>query len=326
MSKKHFDCKVSYFKNVADVSNPVTVNLLTFLSSEKHRENVLKIRAIPDKETRDRLKVQLLPGITPSGVFSHRSEAHLIQHSGLLAGDIDFKDNPYTPESIKDFVCGFHQVAYCALSASGQGIWFLVPIEQPNHHKEHFAALHSKFASEGIQLDKAPANVASFRFYSYDPNAYYNPDAVPFGLLQAVQLDIKPTIYKAPISSDDAAKVESILQQIEAHRMDITDGYDNWAKFGFSFAAAFGEQGRDYFHRLSQYHPKYSTGKTDDQYTKCLRYKSNRLTLDYFLGHAKRNGLFFAKPGQAATTPIKPVAYHNGIALNEYGYPAMWDT
>ena len=55
------------------------------------------MRAQTDKAKRDKLKQQLLPAFTPSGVFkeNERTEAGLIQHSGYMCIDIDGDDNKY---------------------------------------------------------------------------------------------------------------------------------------------------------------------------------------------------------------------------------------
>lgn len=173
------DVDVSYFKNCRDTDNPATINLLTFLRSEKHRRAVENVRAEPDKESRAALKSQL-SAITPSGVFTRRAGDALVKHSGLIAGDIDFDKNPYNPESIKRQVAKIANVAYCGLSVSGRGVWFLVPVGFSYRHKEHFTALADDFARLGIVLDPAPSNVASLRFYSYDPAAYFNESATPY--------------------------------------------------------------------------------------------------------------------------------------------------
>lgn len=334
--------EVSYFKKCFDSAHPTTVNLLTFLRSEKHRAAVEQIRATEGKAERDDLKKTLLPGITPSGIFTHRTEKGLVKHSGLIAGDVDMKDNPYTPESLKAYISGFKNVAYCGLSASGRGIWFLIPIAYPQRHKEHFAALVDQFASDGINLDPAPANVASFRFYSYDAAAYFNPDAKPYTRLFSAPADTYTPAPRRIIAGNDAAKVEAILNLVAARRLDITGGYKNWVNFGLALASAFGEGGRDYFHQISQYHPTYCTRATDEQYTKCLRYTGNRVTIDYFFARAKAHGLTYreilpgAAPAAAAVAPALPAGWRRQrftnadgapveILINEHGYPAAWD-
>lgn len=352
--------EVSYFKKCKPSRDdpPQTVNLLTFLRSEKHRAAVEQVRAIEDKEERDDLKKALLPGITPSGIFTYRDEEHLVKHSGLIAGDIDFKDNPYNPETIKRQVAKIRNVSYCGLSASGRGLWFLVPIAYPEQHKEHYAALIAYFARLGIVLDSGPANVASFRFYSFDPAAYFNLNAVPYTRLLTQQPDAyKPGSSSAQVVGNDAEKVEAIVRQIEAGRLDITGNYQDWFSL-LSSLATLGEAGRDFAHRISQFYPKYRTRETDRQFGYCLQMKANRFSLGTLFKVAADHGITFkerfalevrqprpAPPRTPNTTTPAPMPSpraepptipdsapdagtgqtHAGMAMTPEGYPAFWD-
>ena len=62
-----------------------------------------------------------LPAITPSAVLAYRNGASVSDHTGLLAGDIDLKDNPFNAVSLKAFLAKIENVAHAGLSASGQG-------------------------------------------------------------------------------------------------------------------------------------------------------------------------------------------------------------
>lgn len=288
--------EVSYFRNINDTANPVTVNFYTYLCSEKHRAAIECLRATDNEKERTQLKI-ILPGITPSGVFSYRDEEHLVKHSGGIAGDIDFKDNPYNPETIKKQVAKIRNVAYCGLSASGTGLWFYVVIAYPEFHKEHYESLITDFARLGIKLDTKPKNPASFRYYSYDPNAYFNLEATPYTKLQTRQPDTyTPGSNRAQDAGSAGEKVEAVVRQIEARRLDITGNYELWFAL-LSSLATLGEAGRDYAHRVSQFYQttkhSYSSRKTDRQFTHCLRMKNNRFTLGTFFKVAADNGITY---------------------------------
>ncbi len=174
--------EVSRFDNYDTPYNPVNVNLLSWLQSDEYKDKVAVIRAIEDKKERDELK-KILPGITVSGLFSYRAIKHLQKHSGFIAIDIDFKGN----ENIGNFselktpLCNIIHVAYCGLSVSGHGYWCLLPIAYPEKHKLHFKALEDKFKKKyGIQIDKACIDVSRLRGYSYDPEGYFNHNAIVF--------------------------------------------------------------------------------------------------------------------------------------------------
>ena len=91
-AKSILNIEVSCFANYNTPAKPMEVNLLRWLQSGKYKNEVGKIRAIENKEERDRIKA-LLPAITPSGIFFYRSEKDLIKHSGLIQFDIDYKEN-----------------------------------------------------------------------------------------------------------------------------------------------------------------------------------------------------------------------------------------
>jgi hypothetical protein len=50
-------------------------------------------------------------------------------------------------------------------------------------------------------------------------------------------------------------------------------------KIGFALASEFGENGRKYFHEISQVYYAYSSEETDVQYSNCLKYNNNKITI-----------------------------------------------
>lgn len=119
-------------------------------------------------------------------------------------------------------------------------------------------------------------------------------------------------------TGDRADDVEIVLQRLEAGHIDITSGYDNWRDIGFAFADEFGENGRDYFHRVSRFHPEYDERKTDEQYDKCLRAHGTGVTLNTFFHKAQEAGISLrthqgeyatsAKNTKSADTPSAHIA------------------
>ncbi|MBN2747844.1 MAG: PriCT-2 domain-containing protein, partial [Bacteroidales bacterium] len=62
-----------------------------------------------------------------------------------------------------------------------------------------------------------------------------------------------------------------ILSRIEASQTDITASYSDWRDIGFALADEFGENGRNYFHRISRFYPDYSQSTCDKQFDACLK-------------------------------------------------------
>lgn len=264
---------------------PRNVNLLTWLTSHKYAHVVAQIRQCADKELRKKLKGSL-PAITPSGLFSRVDEQHMVRHSGFIQFDIDAQDN-------RD-ITNYHvlhtqlqriaNVAYCGKSVSGNGWWGLVPIAHTDKHTQHFRYMQRVFATAGIVLDEAPKSIASLRGYSYDSDAYFNHEAQPLQLFMPLQVQHHPLAVH--VTSATRSLVLQLIALLEHQQRDITDGYKAWFAIGCNFAATFGEEGRDYYHRVSCMHPNYTVADTDYRYHQCLLFvqaKNSTAGMGYFM-------------------------------------------
>ena len=86
-------------------------------------------------------------------------------------------------------------------------------------------------------------------------------------------------------------EVETVLQRIESHRLDLTCNYADWLKLGFAFADEFRETGRDYFHRVSKFFPGYNPAECDRQYDKCLKRAKSGVSIKSFFAAARDAGV-----------------------------------
>jgi hypothetical protein len=192
--------------NCKSTKSTKAVKLLKWLKTDKYFDRVQKVRNAESEAEQKALKKKLLPCITPSGLFD---EAHsvdaLIEHSGFMAFDIDDDANPDIDDwqALKHQISNIKQVAYCGLSVSGAGVWGLVPIAYTEHHKKHFEAMEAKFAESGIVLDKGCKDISRLRYYSWDPDGYFNEDAEPFKLIAKPKPKRKSTPPKSYTGSKD---------------------------------------------------------------------------------------------------------------------------
>jgi hypothetical protein len=177
MTNSPLNILVSCFANVKG-TEPRPVNLLTWLTSDKYKQEVDIIRQTEDKDARATLK-QRLPAITPSGQFTKRNLDGLVNHSGLLCIDIDYQDNKHIGNysELKKHLCNIKNFAYVGLSVSGNGFYCLMPISQPDKHKLHFKAIQTDMERFGIVVDKSGSDITRLRFYSYDDEAHFNHEA-----------------------------------------------------------------------------------------------------------------------------------------------------
>lgn len=212
--------EVSCFQNYDTPQNPVPINLMTWLTSTKYKDKVKAIRSINDKKKRDSIK-STLPAITPSGIFSYRSQSKLIQHSGLIQIDIDLtKENLLISNwgDLKFELIKIPNIAYLGASVSGRGYWGLIPIPpEPENQKRYFDALYDIFLNSwGIELDDKPKNVASLRGYSFDSKAYFNHEAKPFLIKKSLQS--KPVTIVKNKGAKSSGLGDWIVKKLEASK------------------------------------------------------------------------------------------------------------
>lgn len=188
MKYKLLDVTVSKLISYSDF-RPTDINLIKFLTDDGFKNQIINIRSIENEDEQKRLKA-LLPAVTISGKFSARGEIGLIEHSGLIAFDIDKVENM---QQTFDMLKKIPYVAYCAVSARGRGYWGIFAISNKMKHKEHFMAMELYFKSLSITIDPAPRNVASLRGYSFDEDAFFNFDTEVFNFLYE-----RPAAFKIP--------------------------------------------------------------------------------------------------------------------------------
>lgn len=290
---------VSRFNNFKSTQSQ-TMSLYDWLNDTSNVKLVDYIRSQESKEERSIMKAKL-PATTPSGVFTVRKASGLVAHSGLICIDIDSGDNPDIAdfEELRSDLGKIVNIAYSALSVSGKGVYCLIPIKYPEKHKEHFQALKIIFEQLGIVLDKACGDVCRLRIYSYDSNAYINEGAIPFELtfdrnnkrekaLVKTNYDSEPRNTVFPNST--RTRVIKVITQINLNHVDITESYEQWFQIGCALAHEFGEEGREFFHLVSENHPKYHTDVTDRKFSECLQ-NPYSYTIGTFFYWAEQYGL-----------------------------------
>lgn len=187
-------------------NNMCTTTIGSFMSPEYQQlfaPQINKIRALcptlEDKILNEDAVKALKVGL-PAGIISGVAEGGIGQNNithrnGVICVDIDAKDNRaiHDWQALKQVVGRLPFVAYVGLSVTGLGIFTLIPVLNPEKHKEHFEALVRFFADlsislpqqgddettllQGLVLDPAPSNIASKRFVSYDPAPVWKTEA-----------------------------------------------------------------------------------------------------------------------------------------------------
>lgn len=288
------DKDVSFFLTVIS-AKPKTGNLHQFLTGSTYRNRVKQVRDIQDEAMQKEAKSKL-PLYTVSGIFSGNTDKSLIRHSGLICIDIDPKDNPDLEnfDQMKELIKAVPFVAYCGLSVRGKGYFAIIPISNPECHREHFKSLEMDFARCGIKIDPSGVNVSRKRIVSFDNSPYINLNATTYERIYrkpSADRDTKNT--EKTYSDEELRQVEEDVKQvigaIEITEKDITGDYLQWFKIGCALAHTFGEDGREMFHRVSRFGNTYDQDCADLKYTECL--KTGRVNIGTFFYYAKLSGV-----------------------------------
>ena len=233
---------------------------------------------------------------TPSGVFSKRSNAGLIRHSGMICIDIDQKDNPDINdwEALKSTISDFPGLWYAGLSVSGSGLFLIVTVKYPDKHLEHFHAIAGDLLERGVLVDAGCKDVSRLRGASYDPQPLYSPSVAPYEKIRLSKpISTATSVASASLGNRDltAYRVDKLIGMIERSGIDITDDYNKeWYPIGRALAAEFGEEGRGRYHAISSQSSKYDPKECDMQYDRCLR-SCSRTSIGTFFRICKQYGI-----------------------------------
>lgn len=287
-----FQTHISVYNGVTD-NTGTRIPLGTFLFCKEYKDDILRLRAVFDKEKRNALK-RSLPQATISGVFSPtRAKNNLSQHSGLICVDIDAKDNPdiLDWETLKQDLSVLPQIAYCALSVSGKGLFLVIPLRYPEKHLQQFRQLQIDFRKMGIMIDSACSDITRLRCLSYDEHPIINENAT---LYEGVYVE-KPKHKSFPTcfiyeGENTSAEVAVCCRKIQQCGIDITASYDDWLKVGCALATL-GESGRSLFHICSRQNAKYNAAKTDKMFNDLLRRNYQQVNIGTFFWMCKQHGI-----------------------------------
>ena len=201
---------------------------------------------------------------------------------------MDAKDNAVPDfDRLKELLPKCPNVAYCALSAGGKGYFCLVPIADPAKHRAYFRALCRDFSKCGLTVDRSGVDECRKRFVTYDPVPYINTGAEVYDY--TYDEEERPEARRLNGEIPEGARsplMLAILKWAEEKKRDLTGDYPQWFEMLCALASTFGEDGREYAHRLSKNGATYKQGETDRQYNECLKhdgYKYHFGTILYYV-------------------------------------------
>ena len=236
---------VTIFQSIRDTDTPFFRDVRKILERIKEgagdtKELVKKIRNEKDKAQRQELK-KLLPAICFSGTFNKRSDASLVEHSGLIC--LDFDGYPKQKELLhdKENLSKNKYVFSVFISPSGNGLKVLVKIPaDPENHASYFNSLEKHFNSP--YFDKTSKNISRVCYESYDPLIYVNENSSVWNVIEEPEYtEVNKYRDQATIPITDENKIVDILVKWWEKRYPMTEGQRN--QNAFVLAMAFNDFG-----------------------------------------------------------------------------------
>jgi len=216
--------KFSVFRNINDVDQPHDRDIawvIDRIRSGANRPLIERIRTIPTKAERDKLKKQLA-SICFSGTFLRRDDRSIERHSGYMVADFDHVTEL---AALRETLMADQYVHLLFTSPSGDGLKavFKVPANA-KEHKARFRALMEYFNRE--DFDPKNGNLSRVCYESYDPDLYYNADSQTF----TDMVDDQPyrLAHESPrVKLHSADRIIAKLQKWSDRRFPITEGQRN---------------------------------------------------------------------------------------------------
>src|SRR5439155_6864444 len=183
-------------------------------SDEKLRERITRIRdnywRIMDSTNGDRkaaktavaAQKKALQAVTWSGTFKRRRKDALLQHSGLLCADLDELGGEKLVEVSVALRESIHLWSLF-ISPTGDGLKAIFRVAaDPETHEVSFRAVEEHVRTlTGIQIDQSGSDVSRLCFFSHDPVAYLNEQAVEL-VVSAKQAVAENSAPPRPINGD----------------------------------------------------------------------------------------------------------------------------
>ena len=132
-----------------------------------------------------------MPAFMFAGLFSGRGDTGLTQPSGLVVTDLDHLDSDAQARLRAQLVADPCVVLAYASPSSGIKAVYRARADRP--HAANFAAVRDRVrAATGLGIDESGKNPERLCFASWDPDAYYNPNAeeLPVPDLRVLEIEV----------------------------------------------------------------------------------------------------------------------------------------
>ena len=229
------DIEVTYFNNIWDVNNfdyKKCCRISTIISrmkdpNSKIAQKISVVRPITDDKLRKEAK-KSLPVIMWQGIFHHRSNNGCAFLTGLMCIDVDHKTDEEL-KMIKQTVMGWGCTYCCFKSPSGDGLKVVINTDSSSliHYGNFYRQVEQIFINQfGIEPDDDCDDVGRACYCSFDPDLYYNPNAIPLHLEYDPKYDKQESEHSktsASYSQPLITPTERFIARLNSLRNPMTD-------------------------------------------------------------------------------------------------------
>ncbi|MDS1031759.1 BT4734/BF3469 family protein [Porphyromonadaceae sp. NP-X] len=214
MNKYNFSFFVGGIKVTIPTDNNMTLtDLQKLVRSNQYHDKVIDIRN-GNKSIKSTLDY-----ITPAGTFHSRSNAQIIQRSGIFCIDFDHVSDTRVLKAnlIKLFTpCLFFD------SPSGDGIKVFYYIDTlAAEHIDYFRAFQNYFRLEmNLEIDKQCSDISRACYLSWDCNSYYN-DSAPLIGAEFIKKYLPKPVEKTNIVLEPLFNTKTVAVTSEIEQCDI---------------------------------------------------------------------------------------------------------
>ena len=211
----HYKKRVSLFKRITDVKNPIDYNLDDILEIIRTgtefdlKKKVQDVRNAKDKDEKDSMKIRI-PAATVNGTFENKNKNCLLVYSSYTALDFD-----HIPEDkMQDFIDSLKKSPHVYAgfrTSSGEGYKAIILHDnlEPLYHDDLYEQLLEYYNCE--VKDTSTRDLARGNYLSYDPDLWINPDAVPFHFVSSTTVP-KTVVMKTETVIKTEAGEEILVQ------------------------------------------------------------------------------------------------------------------
>jgi len=172
--------RFSYFRcpviNTQPNAEMTILDAYKAIKSNKYKRQTEELRRINEPKSARKYKAAHFDYVTFSGLFSKRTDAALIQHSGLITLDFDHVSNL---QELRETLLldRYFETELMFVSPSGDGLKWIISIDLIEcNHQDWFKAI-AAYLKETYQLevDKSGKDISRACFLPHDPTVYINP-------------------------------------------------------------------------------------------------------------------------------------------------------